>query len=509
MAKPRDLQFVHGPRPLSMLMAAATLALLSGCGGGGGEASTSAGTANASAVSVSAEQALAVSVTPAYHLAHVLPAEPDNVDGDGRESSAQREATAIQMDAALLNISTARALANELPQRRVQALAGTKPSASASVTFYSPAQIRAAYGFANLPAATVASKGASQGSGQLIAIINANHNPTIAADLATFSTKFGLPACAVVTTTQALISSGKPVAKPVAGSGCSFQVLYAASNGTATTVAPAVDKGWATEIALDVQWAHAIAPMASIVLIETPNSGSMTAGLALARQIGATVVSMSWGAPEFSGQDKLDSYFSTAGVSYVASTGDAGYQVNWPAVSAQVLAIGGTELSVSGSTRLETGWSGSGGGVSTYTAAPSWQSSAKALAGGKRAVPDVAYNASPSSAVYVYMTPSSTTGGAGWMGAAGTSAGTPQWAGLAAIVNATRALNGKATLSGLPAFVYQNVANRPGILATTLKDITSGSNGSCTRCSARSGFDLVTGLGSPNADLLSSYLAAQ
>lgn len=504
MSAHRSIQAVPGVVMSKQYPAVAlsTLALLlAGCGGGGADSGTPI---------LGPEVGAAVAeptVSPTVHLAPVLPPEPSDIDVNGRQASAEQAPTRVSIDAALLSLNTAGLSPDSLPSVRRQVQDASKPMASSTVSFYSPAQIRALYGFANLPAASV-NKGASQGSGQVIAIINAFHNPTIAADLATFSQKFGLPSCTTVNTTAAMIASGAPVARPAAGSGCRFQVLYANASGAATTTAPAVDKGWATEIALDVQWAHAIAPMASIVLIETPNASSMTAGLTLARKIGANVVSMSFGAREFSGQASYDSLFSSPGVAYVASSGDAGYQVNWPAVSPNVLGVGGTQLSSSTLPRGETGWSGSGGGVSAYAAAPSWQSIAKPLAGTRRAVPDVAYNASPSSAVYVYMSPNSQTGGTGWAGAAGTSAGAPQWAGLAAILNATRAASGKAAISSLPASLYTNIAARPGLLATTMKDVTTGSNGSCSLCAARSGYDLVTGLGSPNADQLIAAMAA-
>ena len=501
------------PALLTLPMLLGICATLTACGGGSSSPDTSLSTV-ASASSATAQDA-GFNATPSYHLAPALPPSPDASDSDGSESSARRAPVSVAVATGLLAPElTAQATADSLPAQRAQIMSAAQPLASGTslVSFFTPAQIRAAYGFAKLPAATTANKGAGQGSGQVIAIIDANHNPGIGADLNTFSAQFGLPSCTLVQTTAAMISSGKLVATPAAGSGCSFQTIYGTASGTATTTAPAIDKGWATEIALDVQWAHAMAPQATLVLIEMPNSSNITAGLTLARKIGASVVSMSWGGAESAGVASYESLFAPSGISYVASSGDAGHGVNWPAVSPSVLGVGGTQLTGTSEPRNEVAWSGSGGGVSSYIAAPSWQTVARSLSSTRRVVPDVAYNASTSSAVYVYMTPSASTGTSGtngWLGVAGTSAGAPQWAGLAAVLNASRALNGKAAVSGLPGFIYTNIASRPGIYATTLQDITKGSNGSCSTCTAGTGYDAVTGLGTPNADVLVSNLAVQ
>ena len=184
--------------------------------------------------------------------------------------------------------------------------------------------------------------------------------------------------------------------------------------GSATKL-PAVNPDWAFEIALDVQWAHAMAPGASILVVEAASNritDMMTAVDTARKATGVTVVTMSWGASEFSGQTAYDKYFTTPakhpGVSFVAASGDYGSPGTWPAFSSNVLAVGGTSLATdsSGNYLGETGWSGSGGGDSRYVRQPKYQSAllysglfARNL---RRAIPDVAYNSDPNTGYLVY-----------------------------------------------------------------------------------------------------------
>jgi subtilase family serine protease len=310
-------------------------------------------------------------------------------------------------------------------------------------TGLSPTQIRAAY---NLP---------STGGTGTIAIIDAYDDPTVQNDLSVFSQQFRLPA---VNSTN-------------------FEKHMMASRiGT--------DSGWALEISLDVQWAHAIAPDAKILLVEA-RSNSLTdllAAVDYARTRSDVVaISMSWGGSEFSSESYYDSYFtSNYGATFFASSGDSGAGVIWPSVSPNVVAVGGTTLTFSGgSFASETAWSGSGGGLSKYEAEPSYQTTYGVPgANGKRAVPDVSYDADPSSGVSVYdSTPYA--GGTGWWQVGGTSAGAPQWAAIQAL-----------RLSVSNNNLYQDAL---ASYASYFRDITSGSNG----YSAKIGYDLVTGLGSP------------
>lgn len=327
-----------------------------------------------------------------------------------------------------------------------------------------PAQVSHAYGVDQVIFGSV--KG--DGTGQTIAIIDAYDAPNINSDLAAFNAAFGLP------NTDGKGAPVLTVAKP---------------SGT-----PAYNANWALETTLDVEWAHAIAPGAHILLVEAASSGlsDLLAAVDYARnQPGVSVVSMSWGAGEFSFESLYDSYFTTPsghqGVSFVASSGDQGGAGNWPALSTNVLAVGGTSLYTSdslGTYSSEVGWSGSGGGISAYESKPTYQSSVT-QSSTNRTGPDVSYDADPNTGVQVLFN-------GGWIQVGGTSAGAPQWAAIVAIADQGRALAGKNTLDSrndlLPA-IY-------GMSSTNFHDITSGS----TTYAAGTGYDLVTGRGSPYAD---------
>jgi subtilase family serine protease len=329
-----------------------------------------------------------------------------------------------------------------------------------------PRKMRTAYGFNVIK---------NYGQGQTIGIVNAYDDPNIESDLGTFSTAFGLPACTTA-------------------NGC-FQKIMPA--GT-----PKDTSGWTNEIAIDVEWAHSIAPKARILLSEAKSNSfaDMYAAVDAAVANGASVVSMSWSGSEYSGETGDDVHFNVAGVTFVAASGDSGYSggPQYPAASPYVVGVGGTTLTVNSSTGAwvsETAWSGSGGGVSTYEAEPSYQGGYQST--GKRGIPDVAYDGNPSSGVPAYN--SYNCGFAcytGWNQWGGTSIGTPQWAGLFAIVNSVRHAFGKATLTQ-PQFLLYPASEGD------YHDITSGTNGSCgTYCTAAPGYDFVTGVGSPQANLL-------
>jgi subtilase family serine protease len=341
---------------------------------------------------------------------------------------------------------------------------------------FSPQQIRQAYGFNQIYFNNGAIQG--NGSGQTIAIVDAYNDPTITSDLQTFDSAYGL------------------AAPP------SFNVVN--QNGGSSL--PAANQGWGVEESLDVEWAHAMAPGAKIILVEA-NSASysdLMAAVNYARnQPSVSVVSMSWGSGEFSAESFYDGYFTTPaghqGVTFIASSGDNG-TVEYPATSPNVLTVGGTQLITdsAGDYFGETAWSGSGGGISPYETQPSYQRGVVTQTSAYRAVPDVAYNASSASAFAIY----DTDGYGGWLEAYGTSAGAPQWAALVAIADQGRGLTGKGSLDGgsqtLPT-LYQ-------LPQSDFHDITSGSNGSY---SAGPGYDLVTGRGSPIANLVVAGLVGQ
>jgi subtilase family serine protease len=257
------------------------------------------------------------------------------------------------------------------------------------------------------------------------------------------------------------------------------------------------------EESLDIEWAHAEAPAAKIVLVEAASNSdtNLFNAVSYANSIGATEVSMSWGGGEFSGETSDDADMAHAGTLYTASSGDSGHGAEYPAASPNVIAVGGTTLNgCSGSScagySSETAWSGSGGGASAVEAIPGFQSgytgpvsgasTISGLTSGQRGIPDVSFEANPSTGVSVYDS-TRYEGQSGWFTIGGTSVGAPDWAGILA----AGAAAGKTTLQGHAA-IYS------GGYATNLRDITSGTNGSCgTDCTAGTGYDLVTGLGSP------------
>jgi subtilase family serine protease len=331
---------------------------------------------------------------------------------------------------------------------------------------YTPSQIQNAYGFNQITFNNGATKG--DGSGQTIAIVDAYNDPNIQSDLSAFDKQFGLPAANLTVVNQSGASK-----------------------------LPQTNASWSLEISLDVQWAHAMAPGAKILLVEanTSSLSNLLSAVSYASQH-ASVVSMSWGSSEFSSETSYDSYFNKTGVTFVASSGDDGAPPSWPAVSPNVVAVGGSTLTLSSSGGYvsETGWSGSGGGYSVYEKEPSYQDGVQSS--GVRTNPDLAYNANPGTysnptgfAVYDTVAYSGETG---WFDVGGTSAGAPQVSALVAIANQGRALAGKATLSG----VSQTLPALYNMSSSDFHDITSGNNG----YSANAGYDLVTGRGSPIAN---------
>jgi subtilase family serine protease len=321
------------------------------------------------------------------------------------------------------------------------------------------------------------------GGGQTIAIVDAYDNPNIGSDLATFDRAFGLP----------------------------DPPRFAKVNQYGGTSFPKADAGWSGEIALDVEWAHAIAPGANILLVEA-NSNSdadLYTAVDFARhQPGVVTISMSFGGGEGSNELKIDNILTTpaghiggsgllGGITFVASTGDNGAPGGHPAYSPNVVAVGGTSLYLDdqGNYLGESGWSGSGGGISRFEPEPAYQYSVHNI--GARTIPDVSYNADPDTGVWIY-----NTAGGGWSVIGGTSAGAPQWAALMALVDQGRAyLFGAGSLDGatqtLPALYSPQMSG-------DFFDVTDGYNGFY----AQPGYDLVTGLGSPYAPWVVSDLAA-
>lgn len=339
-----------------------------------------------------------------------------------------------------------------------------KPNTTTLVpTGLTPNQVRNYYGF---------NKISYQGAGQTIALVEAYDHPTIESDLNVFSNTFGLPPCTTA-------------------NGC-FKKVYV--DGI-----PSTDQLWGIEISLDVEWAHAIAPQAKILLVETTTN--LFNGVTTALQQGANVISMSWGWYEFSDEVRYDHLFNVPNVMFVAASGDNGTGGLYPAFSPYVLAVGGTRVATDGSGNYlgETAWSGSGGGLSKYESEPSFQRAFPIPnSRNMRGIPDVAYDADPLTGFAIYDT-LPYNGHTGWFVVGGTSAGAPQWSALIAIANSAMTPR-HVTIEAL----YQAAKTN---YAANYHDITSGSNGNCGYyCNAMSGYDYVTGLGSPQAQNLINNL---
>jgi subtilase family serine protease len=245
-----------------------------------------------------------------------------------------------------------------------------------------------------------------------------------------------------------------------------------------------------------VEWAHAIATGAKIVLVvaKSAYSTDLLAAVDFAVALGAKQIAMSWGSPEFAGQNYYDYHFNKTGITFLASAGDTGAGVLWPASSSYVVGVGGTHLVLDtvGNVTSETAWSGSGGGISLYTAKPVYQNGWQTAT--KRTAPDVSYNADAYTGVSVYMT--NYYGQTGWLSCGGTSAGPPQWAALFALVN-----SGRATSVSSPNTKLYSAGT--AYYAGYYRDIVSGYIG---KYYAVARYDYVTGLGSPRANSLIPYL---
>jgi subtilase family serine protease len=329
------------------------------------------------------------------------------------------------------------------------------------------------------------------GKGQVIMIIAAYHHPAAASDLARFSTTYHLPQLGscnpnIPLSQQSCFSIAEPDGPP-----------------------PSFINNWSLEVAADDEWAHAEAPLASIVLVEalddneTPPTHLLDA-VKWADSHGATEVSMSFGSPDSLHPATADRYFQQPGVLYTASAGDSGHQANWPADSPFAIGIGGTSFKgCSGTTCnsiTETAWSDSGGAAATNNLLPAFQkdymgpvagaATISALAKEHRGIPDVGFLADPLTGVSVYDSDSiPPDGSSGWQTFGGTSLGAPAWAGILA----SGAAAGSKALQGADAMYRFGWEHH-------LRNVSTGSNGSCgVPCTAGPGYDLITGLGTPYA----------
>jgi subtilase family serine protease len=322
------------------------------------------------------------------------------------------------------------------------------PKVTPAPSGYGPADLRSAYALT-----------ATGSASQKIAIVDAYDLPTAQADLNVYRSTFGLPATTITKVNQ--------------------------SGGTTP---PKANASWGQEIALDLDMASAVCPNCSILLVEA-NSAAFTdlaAAEDTAARLGATVISNSYGGPEFAQETSSTyaSHYNHPGVEITVSSGDAGYGVEFPAASPYVTAVGGTSLRRSGSAWTETAWSGAGSGCSAYVARPAWQTAPATSVCARRAVADVSAVADPATGVAVYDS-TKYQGRSGWLTFGGTSVAAPVTAGV-------YALAGNATTAGL-GYPYKHTGS--------LHDVTSGSNGTCSvavLCQAGAGWDGPTGLGTPN-----------
>jgi len=354
---------------------------------------------------------------------------------------------------------------------------------------FTPQQIRGAYGVSST----------FQGKGITIAIIDAYYHPTAAHDFDVFSRQFGLPTIA-------------------GGCGCFQQVSV--SGGDPSGLAQ--DSGWGSETDLDIEWAHAMAPQAKILLIESSDNTTLYGGFAYAAAH-AQVITNSWGGAEPGGvsQTALDGILQSAGASaaVLASAGDTFSPAGFPALSPYVLAVGGTALTVSGTCGTtnwaakgcaygsETTWndgsSGTGGSLSTVESTPGYQASfCGATANqnactGMRGAPDIALVAAASTPVAIFDSTADTVVAGhpvNWYGVGGTSLSSPALAGMIADADAARQVT--LTTSSLTSRFNYKAATAN---AASYHDITTGNNDPGSGCCyAGTGWDLTTGVGTPN-----------
>ncbi len=330
---------------------------------------------------------------------------------------------------------------------------------------YDPSYLQSAY---NVASAAAAGGG---GAGQTVAIVAAYNDPNVMSDLSYYRSYFGLSTCRT------------GVISPAATS-CVFERV---SQTGSTTSYPTSNSSWGVEISLDVEVVSAVCPDCQILLVEASSNSIANLGAAVneAVSLGARVVSDSYGASEYSSETLDDlRYFDHPGVAVVASVGDSGYGVEYPAASPDVTAVGGTSLTQLTNTGTrdgsETAWSGTGAGCSAYEPKPAWQTDKGCS---NRTVADVSAVGDPNTGVWVY----DTYGDSGWGIYGGTSVAAP-------IIASFYALAGKPSgFTGTPAsYAYAS----PG----ALYDVTSGSDGSCSPlylCTAGVGYDGPTGLGTP------------
>jgi len=341
------------------------------------------------------------------------------------------------------------------------------------VTWETPASLACVYGVvkATDQCNNDVVKTVATGGSKMIAIVDAYDDPNAAADLATYSQQYGLPA----------------------PSSANFEVVYA------TGKQPAQDPtgGWEVEESLDVDMAHAIAPNAKVVLVEAASPAQVDLlqaekiALRLVNAAGGGEVSNSWAGPEYPQEAALEHLFNSDKVVVFASAGDSS-GVGTPSALRNVVSVGGTTINRaksdgSGAFRSETTWSSTGGGLSAYLATPSYQSKVTSIVGTQRGTPDVAADANPSSGAVIYDSVPYLGQTLGFTVVGGTSLASPL---VAALVNNAASFNASTTAELKE--IYANLGN-----TKAFADITAGQCPNAAGGAASVGYDLCTGVGAP------------
>ena len=354
---------------------------------------------------------------------------------------------------------------------------------------YTPAQIVNAYGYDKVVFDAGGISVPGDGRGETVALFEVGATPALVGDLAVFDQAFNLPDL-----TWWSAGSRQPTTPYLKTVGF---------DGGDQIVAQPSDQA---EAILDVEWLHAVAPAANILIVDAPQTSDLPAANAFAaRQPGVVVISNSYSDFDYhEAQQELgdDASFTTPagrpGVTFVDSSGDTGAPSHPPDFSPNVLSVGGTSLTLNaaGNYGSETGWAGSGGGFSLYEPIPSYQRAVLPRGARRRAVPDVAILGNKKTGVQVY-----NTDAGGWTLGGGTSLAAPLWAGIIAIADEGRRLRGLSSLDG-PTQTLPDLYRLP---RRDFHTITIGNNG----FQAHPGYNLVTGLGSPYVNRVVSGLVHQ
>lgn len=418
----------------------------------------------------------------------------------GGSATATRAAHPVRPVPAVTDHVDARTLTSPLPTSQCLTQLG--------IHCYSPVQYHTAYGLDSLYRFHI------NGAGRTIVLVDSFGSPTIQHDLQVFDAQWGLPD----TTVQIVQAGTIPPFDP--------------SNPDMT--------GWAAESTLDVEYAHAIAPGAHIVLVETPVAETegvtgfpemMTAEKQLINSGVGDVISQSFGATEntFPGFDKGDFSsllnlryaFKAAAqhhVTVLASSGDDGatnatldgtglytMPVNsWPSSDPLVTSIGGTQLTLDDTGKRlspdvvwNDGFGAGGGGLSAVFSRPSFQHGVRSVVGGHRGTPDISASAAVDGGAWVYFSYQPTR--VGWHIIGGTSEASPIFAGIVALADQVAGHR----LGDINDALYEIGGNRHPAFAGVV-DVTSGNNsfGGVTGYTAGPGYDLASGLGTFNANLV-------